>query len=164
MLRGSSSCSDPITYLRLSISRLLVSCPLHLLPVHAHAELRPPPQKQLMVVSPGIRPLRDATKAVQIELALKGRQFGLAEVLGHDISCEGLWLAHDKGPAVGEPAHDGRVGFLRQHVHELLRKGLCDAARFLPDKSDLVRYDRVIMVDVRNTTLLLGGIRRGPCP
>lgn len=80
-----------VTNLRLSIGWLLVSRSLDLLSVHAHAQLRSSPQKEFMIVSSGIGPLRDATKAIQIELALEGCQFSLTKVLfvcGLMIACE----------------------------------------------------------------------------
>ena len=54
--------------------------PLDLLPLHTHAEMRSAPKKEFMVVSSGIRTLRDATESVQIELTLKGSQLGLTKV------------------------------------------------------------------------------------
>ena len=57
------------------VGRLLVTGPLDLLSIHAHAELRPSPKKKFMIVRSGIGPLRNTSKTIKIELALKRRQF-----------------------------------------------------------------------------------------
>jgi hypothetical protein len=53
---------------------------LDLLPYHALAEGGTPLEKERMIVGSAIGSLCDASKAVEIELPLKGREFSLAKV------------------------------------------------------------------------------------
>lgn len=52
--------------LRLSICWLLVTSPLDLLSLHAHAEVRSAPEEEFVVVGSGIRTLGDAAKAIEV--------------------------------------------------------------------------------------------------
>jgi len=80
---------------------LLVTRPLHLLSIHPHAQIRPSSQKQLVIIRPGVDPLRNPSKTVEVQLPLKGGQFALPEVIVHDLGGEYLGLADDEGSSVG---------------------------------------------------------------
>ena len=53
-------------------------------------------QKELVVVAPAVLSFGEAIKAVKIELALKGSQFGLAKVFGHDMIGKFFWFVNHK--------------------------------------------------------------------
>lgn len=140
--------------------------PLDLYPLHPHAQLRPAPQEELVVVRPRVGPARDPPKAVQVELPLEARELGLSEVIAHDVAGEFLGTADEEGPAVGQPGDDGGTsdGLDVEHGHELLGEGDGDAARFLADVLLGVGDGRVIVVDVLDRETLGIAEVEGPFP
>ena len=59
-----------------------------------------------MVVGPLIPAGCDALETIEIELAQKGRDLGLLEVLRHDMGLERFGVADNESTAVGLPPHN----------------------------------------------------------
>lgn len=109
-----------------------------------------------MIVRPGISALCESPKAIEVQLPLKGCELGLPKVLGHDFIRELLWLSNNKGASMWEPTDQGLVvGFCSEHVHEFFWKCLRHPSRLFPDEAHGVLYSAVVMVNVRDTALLL---------
>ena len=76
------------------------------------------PVEHFVSVSASVLSLGDTTKAVQVELSLKGCQLGVAKVTGEYVSYESFRVADGEGVATRQPGHNGGI-FLFQHFHQL---------------------------------------------
>ena len=79
--------------------------------------------KGFVPVGTGIGALGHATKAIQIELSLKGGQFGVTKVSWQNINDKSIGISDHEGVSFGKPTHD--VGILfAEHFHEFAREGI----------------------------------------
>ena len=89
------------------------------------------PEEELVVVPALVFPRCQSRKPVQIQLTLKGGEFGLTKIGGHDILTKALGIVNDKAPPMRLPTNDTgeTVCFnLIEHFVELQRKWYCHAA------------------------------------
>ena len=86
-----------------------------------------------MIIRSGILSSRQSRKPVEIQLALKGCQFSLPQIIGQNNFGKFFWLVNEKTTPVGLPGNNVRipVGFdPLQDGMELHGEGLRGGARF----------------------------------
>jgi hypothetical protein len=79
------------------------------------------PVEGFVSVGTRIGTLRDTAESIEIELALKGRQLGVAEIAGQNVRHEQIRVPYHEGVALWKPTNDVGV-LLAEHFHEFSRK------------------------------------------
>ena len=67
--------------------------------------------KIIVSIGPGIGAFGDAAKAIQVELTLKGSQFGVTEIPWQDVGDKLVLISDSKGVSLWQPGHDAIVFF-----------------------------------------------------
>jgi hypothetical protein len=73
---------------------------------HLQTSIRVVSMKGFVAIRAGVGALGDTTKAIEIELSLKGRQFGVAEISRQNINDKSVGISDHEGISLGKPTHD----------------------------------------------------------
>jgi hypothetical protein len=86
-------------------------------PLHLQTLIGKISVKIVMSIRSSIRTFGDATKAIQVELPLKGRQFGMTEISWQHRADKGIGISNHKGISLGQESNNTLI-FLFEHFHK----------------------------------------------